>query len=326
MNSLSRISTFFLFVILCLVFPSLCLSEDSGLHLNKVIEKLEKGKLVTGIWGLSRSLANARSIIAFNGYPTQDEAINRPMIDFILVAMEHYPYDIKGLRAFIAGLNSKREVLAKGNLQSSLAVFVRIPEEGADPVHARIKQVLDVGAHGVVVPHVRNAEEARKIVRACRYVRPKGSPYREPQGTRGFSPAIPAYFWGVSNEEYYRRADVWPLNPDGDIMVIVMIEDTEGVRNVDDIVKVPGIGAIFFGPGDYTVSSGNQGNENFDVNEALHTVKRACDNAGVPLIYFAGPDNIKEMVRENHRMLIIGSDIDKTGRTMKVLDILRETK
>lgn len=313
------------FVIIFLLFfmPLEIFARENYLHLNKVIAKLEQGKLVTGIWCLSRSLSNARSIIEYNGFPSQEEAMNKPMLDFILIAMEHYPYDISELRAFTLGLNSKREVLTKGNLQPSLATFVRLPVEGSDPVHAMIKQVLDAGVHGVVIPHVRTPEEALKIVGACRYVRPENSPSKEPRGSRGYAPAIAAYLWGLSADEYYRRADVWPLNPDGDILVILMIEDLEGVKNIEDILKVPGIGAVLFGPSDYTIASGNFGNESFDVSEALNEVKRACDAANVPLIGFSNIGNIAQKVDENYRMLIIGSDIDKSGRAEKVLEYLR---
>ena len=317
---------FFLICITTIFFAGMSYSaygEQKYLHLNKVVAKLEAGKLITGIWCLSRSLSNARSITEYNGYPNQEEAINKPMIDFLVVAMEHYPYDISELRAFTLGLNSKREVLAKGNLQPNLSIFVRLPVEGGDPVHAMIKQVLDVGAHGVVIPHVQNAEEAEKIVKACRFVRPKESPYQNPRGNRGFSPAIASYLWGISNDEYYRRADVWPLNPEGDIMVIIMIEDIEGVKNIDSIAQVPGIGAIFFGPGDYSVSSGIYGGDAEEVDKALQKVKATCDRAGIPFVGFANIDNIAQLGREKNRLLIIGSDIDKTGRSEKVLEYLR---
>ena len=308
--------------IMLLTSPSESYAEDY-LHLNKVIAKLEQGKLVTGIWCLSRSLSNARGIVDYNGYPTQEEAMNKPMIDCIVVAMEHYPYDITELRAFTLGLCSRREIITKGNIQPNCALFVRLPVEGGDPVQPMIKQALDVGAHGIVIPHVQNAGEALKVVKACRYVRTKDSPYREPVGTRGYSPAICSYLWGVAPAEYYERADVWPLNPRGDLMVVVMVEDPEGVRNIDEIVRVPGVGAVFFGPADYTVASGNYGDEGFDVNIALNRVKQACDDAGVPFVGFAGPDNIGELSKEKNRILIIGSDIDKSGRADKVLGFLR---
>lgn len=150
-----------LFLLLCVPFSTY--SQQNYIHYNKVIPKLEKGNIVTGIWAMSLNLANARSIIEYNGFPTQDEAINNPMIDFVIVAMEHYPYDITALRTFLAGLNSKREVMVKGNLQPSVASFVRLPADGSEPVHAMIKQALDVGVHGVVIPHVSNKEEALKM-------------------------------------------------------------------------------------------------------------------------------------------------------------------
>lgn len=310
-----------------IVSPSLTLAAPGSAgapHLNKVVAKLEAGQPVTGIWCLSRSPANARSLIEYNGFPDAEESLKRPMIDFLVVAMEHYPYDISELRAFSNGLVSRREALAKGNLQPNLAWFVRIPAEGSQPVHAQIKQVLDIGAHGVVVPFVRTAEEARAIVQACRYVRPEGDPLSEPRGTRGFSPAIATFHWGVSLQEYYERADVWPLNPDGDLMVILMIEDPVGLAHIEEIVRVPGVGAIFFGPGDFTVTSGRQGNPDFDPAAAETAIREACAAAGVPFLGFANASNIRQRIEEDGiRMLLIGSDIDKRGGAHQALEVLR---
>ncbi len=312
-------------LLFALLAPLYAIIADPGdPHLNKVVAKLEAGQPVTGIWCLSRDLANARSLVEYNGFPSAEEALTEPMIDFLVVAMEHYPYDITELRSFTHGLTSRQEILAKGNLQPNLSVFVRIPAEGSQPVHAMIKQVLDIGAHGVVVPFVRTAEEARNIVAACRYVRPQGDPLEEPRGTRGFSPAIAKYVWGVSVQEYYERADVWPLNQEGDLMVIIMIEDPVGVSNIDEIVGVPGIGAVFFGPGDFTMTSGRQGDAGFDTSQAEAKIKAACDRAGVPFLAFANADNILERIEDGHRMLLIGSDIDKRGGAHQALEVLRQ--
>jgi 4-hydroxy-2-oxoheptanedioate aldolase len=313
------------FFIIGFLFTNLIAAGSPGVpHLNKVVAKLEAGQPVTGIWCLSRDPANARSLVEYNGFPDAEQALTQPMIDFLVVAMEHYPYDLSELRAFSNGLVSRREVLAKGNLQPNLAWFVRIPAEGSQPVHAMIKQVLDIGSHGVVVPFVRTAEEAREIVRACRYVRPEGDPYAEPRGNRGFSPAIAKFHWGVSVAEYYERADVWPLNPDGDLMVILMIEDPIGLANIEEIVRVPGVGAIFFGPGDFTVTSGRQGDPGFDPTEAEATIRKACAAAGVPFLGFANASNIRQRIEEDGiRMLLIGSDIDKRGNAHRALEVLR---
>src|SRR5215468_1071726 len=70
----------------------------------------------------------------------------------------------------------------------------------------------------------------------------------EKAGIRGDGPTQAVRYWGVSQQEYYERADVWPLNPKGEIFVILMMEDTKGIENLDDTLKkVPGIGASLIG-------------------------------------------------------------------------------
>jgi 4-hydroxy-2-oxoheptanedioate aldolase len=271
-------------------------------------------------------ISAAISIIEYNGYPTAQESIDNPMIDFLLLDMEHLPYDMETLRTFLLGLNSKREVMVKGNFQPNLAVFIRLPADGGEPVHTLIKQALDMGVHGVVIPHVRSREDALKIVKACRYAQPAG-PIEKPLGNRGASPWLCAYQWGVTMEEYVRRADVWPLNPQGDIMAIIMIEDEVGVRDIKEILDVPGISAVIFGPYDYSFSSGNLGNTSAkEVIEAQRKVKNACDKAGIPFIGFANPSNIERIVKENYKMLLIGTEVDQSGSADKVIQYLRNLK
>jgi 4-hydroxy-2-oxoheptanedioate aldolase len=125
--------------------------------------------------------------------------------------------------------------------------------------------------------------------------------------------------------EYVKHADVWPLNPRGDLMAVIMIEDGDGVRNVDSILKVPGIGAVIFGPYDYSFAAGKPGQSDDPVVvEAMKKVKSACDRAGVPFIGFANPANIEELLKDNYRMLLIGTSVDISGGAGRVLDILRE--
>ena len=95
---------------------------------------------------------------------------------------------------------------------------------------------------------------------------------------------------------------------------------------IDEILKVPGIGAVFFGPSDYTVSSGNFGKSTDEADAALYTVKNACNAAGIPFVGFADASNINRRIEENFNMLIIGSDIDKSGSASSVLDYLRESQ
>jgi 4-hydroxy-2-oxoheptanedioate aldolase len=297
------------------------------IHLNKVIAKLERKVLVNGIWVSALHPSNAIGLAQMNGYPDYETSMTQPMIDFILIDMEHKPFDVVELQNFLFALNSKREVMIKGNLQPNMAVFVRIPAEGNQPVHAMIKQVLDVGVHGVVIPHVRSAQEVEKIISACRYPPKKDSKIKGPLGTRGASPWICAYMWGLSMSDYVGRADVWPLNPDGDLMAIIMIEEPQAVQNIDEILSVKGIGAVIFGPYDYSFSIGYPGQTDHpEVLKTWKTIKQACDKVNIPLMGFASPDNISKLLEENYRMLLFGHDVVNNGSIPKILEVIRNYK
>jgi 4-hydroxy-2-oxoheptanedioate aldolase len=303
-------------------------SKQAGyLHLNKAIDKLERDLLVTGIWVNCLHPSTAIALSRINGFPGYEESLTRPMVDFILIDMEHEPFDTSELRDFLLALTSRREVLAKGNLQPNITVLVRVPQDADGDFSWMVKQVLDCGAHGVIVPHVRNAEQAKKVVSACRYPQRKGSPIGEPDGIRGGGPRLCSYLWGLSSKEYVQRADVWPLNPKGDLLAIAMIEDRDGVRNIDEILSVKGIGAVMFGPYDYSFACGQGGNQRHPkVIEAWDKVKKACDRHNVPLIAFASARNIHLRIKENHRMLLIGQDYDLTGKAARVLEYIKKHK
>jgi 4-hydroxy-2-oxoheptanedioate aldolase len=298
--------------------------QESYLHLNRIVDKLERDLLVTGMWVNTLHPSTAIGLARMNGYPSYEQSLTRPMIDFILIDMEHEPFDVAKLRDFLLALNSRREVLAKGNLQPNITVLVRVPQDADGDFSWMVKQVLDSGAHAVIVPHVRNAEQAKKLVSACRYPQRKDSPIAEPDGVRGGGPRLCSYLWGLSSKQYVQRADVWPLNPKGDLLAIAMIEDRDGVRNIDEILSVKGIGAVMFGPYDYSFACGQGGNQYHPkVTETWDNIKKACDRHNVPLIAFAKPANIHLRVKENHRMLLIGQDYDQTGRAAGILKYLK---
>ena len=106
-----------------------------------------------------------------------------------------------------------------------------------------------------------------------------------------------------------------------------MIEDVEGVKNIDNILSVKGIGAVIFGPYDYSFSSGHPGIANHpEVFKAWDTVKEACDRANVPLIGFPGVQTLSDCLEKNYRMLLFGRDIGNSGSIKKILDIIKKAK
>ena len=166
------------------------------------------------------------------------------------VDQEHGPYVIDQLGVRLREMSEVRTATG----QQRLAPIVRIPTEGDQNVRWVIKQVLERGAMGIIVPQVENAEQATKIIRAVRYPQRRDTRYPAPSGRRGFAGAPRT--WGLSVMEYIEVADAWPLNPEGELFVMPMIENVEGVRNVGAILDVPGVGGVLIGPNDLSMGLG----------------------------------------------------------------------
>lgn len=177
--------------------------------------------------------------------------------DGVVFEMEHNPYDIRALRDCLQYLLNRRQIARSGSIAPAVTPFVRIPPNGGELNQWVAKQVLDVGVYGVVWPHVSTVEEARNAVQACRYPRPPSAPIYAPAGMRGDAPTAAARYWGLSQQEYYRKADVWPLAPEGEIMVVIMCEEARAIENLPKMLdEVPGIGAVLIGEGDLSQDLG----------------------------------------------------------------------
>jgi 4-hydroxy-2-oxoheptanedioate aldolase len=171
--------------------------------------------------------------------------------------MEHNGYDIRVLRDCLYYMMDRRQIVEGKTLAPAVTPFVRIPPNGGEMSQWAAKQVLDSGVYGIIWPHVSTVEEARNAVAACRYPRPPGSPYFEPAGQRGDGPRNAARYWGLTQAEYYARADVWPLNPKGEILVGIMCEEVRAIKNLPKMLKdVPGIGFVLVGEGDLSQDMG----------------------------------------------------------------------
>jgi 4-hydroxy-2-oxoheptanedioate aldolase len=268
-------------------------------HLNPVIEKLANGKPFIGYQTGDLSLENARSIA-------------RADIDYVYLEMEHGPMDFEGMHRFTVGMIDKAAILQKGNAQPNVAIFARFAPYGREQAQWFVKQALDIGLMGVIFNGIDNAEQALLGVRNMRYPQKRTSKYPNPPGLRGYAPGTAVWWWGVSDAEYERRADVWPLNPDGDLLAIMMIETAEGLKNADAIVAVPGVGAIFVGAGgDLHQYLGVESNSP-EVEQAFQTILKACQahNVACGITALNGRDIAKrlgegwKMIRTNEAALI----------------------
>jgi 4-hydroxy-2-oxoheptanedioate aldolase len=212
-------------------------------RLNGIIRAWEKGLVAHAVW------AQAERQVAI-------ETSQSPY-DCVVFEMEHNAWDANALQDALQYLLNRKQVLQMGSLAPAITPIVRIPANGSEHNQWLAKQGLDRGVYGVIWPHVSTVEQALSAVSACRYPRPESAAHSVPAGARGDGPHTASRYWGLSQQDYYVRADVWPLNPQGELLVFLMIEDVEGVENLEDILRnVPGIGCVLIGEGDLSQELG----------------------------------------------------------------------
>jgi 2-keto-3-deoxy-L-rhamnonate aldolase RhmA len=203
-------------------------------------QKVQRGELLYGtMWAYPN--------------PEQVAQVSSGDLDFIVIDTEHTPND----RAMV-------RTLAVRIAAAGIAPLVRVPS----PDPNAIRQALDAGAHGVVVPYCEDPEVVRECIAAARY-----RPLKEAllaEAIRNGGPADPttrAYL-----EEYNRHS-----------FFVAMIESAPAVANLDAILAVPGIDALFIGPHDLTVSLGlPEQYEHPTVQEAIATIIRTGAAHGIP--------------------------------------------
>ncbi len=240
-------------------------AQQAPLHLNPAVEKLARGEAIIGTQTDDMSLQNCHSLARLD-------------FDYAYVDMEHGPLNLDGLAYCVAAMVDKAAILKKGNAQPKVALFARFPPYGRDLESNDwiVKQALDMGLMGVIFNGVENKEQMTRLIRFMRYPQQKTSKYQQPPGLRGYAPGNAIFAWGVSAAEYERHADVWPINPEGDLLAIPMIETLEGLKNVDEIAAVPGVGAIFIGAGGDLHQYLGVAQDAPEVEQARQTILAAC--------------------------------------------------
>lgn len=285
-------------------------AQSDTVRLNKLIDLIEQDEPAFGLLSFDYSLTNARAM-ANSG------------LDFILIDMEHAPFDVERLRAFLLGMTNKRSILEKGNLQPDVVPFVRIPAAGgADEIIAQAKQVLDVGTYGIMFPAIHNREQAELAVRATRYPQVNGVDDYEPEGLRGRNPSNAAWYWGV--RDYHARADVWPHDPQGELLAIMFVESPEAVANIEEIISVPGVGGIFIGPSDLSTSMGYTSPAAPEVEAAIQEVLAACLEHDVPCAITTNARTVQQRIEQGFRFVTVGVDSGLSAGASSALRLGRE--
>ncbi|MEN3941513.1 aldolase/citrate lyase family protein [Prosthecobacter sp. SYSU 5D2] len=284
--------------------PALAQEPPAKTHLNRFAELMETGKPAFGVFSSNVSVRTGASM-ADSG------------LDFVIIDLEHSPYDVTRLEGYLLGMVNKRELLKNG-LQPRTVPFVRVPAAGREQLQFIIKQVLDLGPMGLVVPHVDTAEDARAMVQASRFPQLKGAPDFSPEGQRGIGYGWAARYWGLSGDEYARRADLWPLDPQGGLVLWVMIESAAAIENIRAIATTPGIGGLFIGPSDLAFSLGVPLGDPA-VEEAIEKVAAIAKETGVPLGTLCGAKDVERRLSQGFRFLAVGSDGGPSGSVQEAV-------
>jgi 4-hydroxy-2-oxoheptanedioate aldolase len=282
----------------------------TNIRFNRVIAALESGRPAFATFAAPEiSLA---------------QSINAAPYDGVAFEMEHYPYDIHALRDCLQYMLDRRQILDSGTLAPAVTPLVRVPANGGEMNQWIVKQVLDVGVYGVIFPHVSTVNEAYNAVASCRYPRPSSAANHQPAGVRGDGPRAAVSYWGISQLEYYRRADVWPLNPAGEIFVAIMCEDMRSVKNLPSILeKVPGISTVLIGEGDLSQDMGYPRQYGHpSVVAAMDDILAICKHYNVACGHpHVGVDNVDALLKRGYRFLMAAPTLSFAGleRGRKIL-------
>src|ERR671932_972478 len=233
-------------------------------------------------------------------------AAARTWADYITYEMEHGPFDVSRLLEFMRGLVDGGPT-ASGH--RTPAVIVTLPATGADEASFRanswmVSQVLATGIHGILLCHAESPGAVKAFVEACRY--PFAAAGRDnglEVGRRGSGgQAQAAAIWGVEVGEYLRRADPWPLNPDGELLLGLKIENTRALANAEASLSVPGIAFAEWGPGDMGMSLGYPEQHDPPYPEpmlaARARVLAACKANNLAFLNAVHPDNVLDQLAE----------------------------
>jgi len=243
--------------------------------------------------------------------------------DGCVFEMEHNPWDGLRLRDCLQYMLNRAQIAKAASVVPAVAPFVRVPVNGIEMAQWHAKQALDMGCYGIVFPHISTVQEAYNAVAACRYPRLKNAALYEPAGIRGDGPTAAVRYWGLSQQDYYQKADVWPLAKHGEIFVILQIEDTKGVENLDAMLKeVPGIGAILIGEGDLSQELGFP--RQYEHKEVLAWMKRIVDTCKKHNVVVGHPHvetgNAERIIKEGYRFLMC-APVRSYGHLTKAMEL-----
>lgn len=228
-------------------------------------DRLKAGEILVG------------SVVTSAG-PDAVDALSRLGFDWFWIDMEHAALGLAQTQAILQVIGGRA------------ASLIRVPWND----HVHIKQALDLGCDGVMIPEIRSAEEAREAVAACRY---------PPVGNRSVGLAR-AQGFGIDFNDYLQNAN-------DRVIVALQIEHIDGVNNIEEITDEAGCDAIVIGPYDLSASLGLIGQVGHpEVQAAITRIKTVCNEKGVAVgIFAADAETANHQIESGCSLVAISNDI-----------------
>ena len=228
--------------------------------------------------------------------PEAAEIMSMAGFDWLFVDMEHTSLDFQTTQHILQVVDSRTPCV------------VRVPSSH----EAWFKKCLDMGATGIMAPQVNSAKHAKAIVEACKY---------PPLGGRSVGIAR-AHAYGIAFDEYMNKANQ-------ETAIIVQIEHIDAVNQIDAIVEVSGIDALFVGPYDLSASLGKTGQvDDEEVRQAITRVRQSAAEAGIPVgIFGTSVAAVESYLRSGYQLIAAGIDsllLAQAGQA--IVETLRGTR
>jgi 4-hydroxy-2-oxoheptanedioate aldolase len=292
-------------------------AQDNA-RLNPVIELLEQGKPVFGVYAPRNARGRGRG--PGRGADGQEappatpertpadlarEAVGYRATDFLFDGSMEGGLEraLPAFTAFTAGWTAAGALVAGPTPRLTHPLIVKSPE--LEPgAAAGIHQQLALGVSGIMFPTVESADQLREALAAMRFESQGGT---RPDDALGNAPAR----WGMSADAYRRKADLWPLEPQGELINWTIIESQAGLDNIREIAAVPGIGVLWPGAGTLrglfstTNAAGERVLDEAAWEAAIQKVLAACQEFDIPCGFPAGPDNIEMRMQQGFRVFVM---------------------
>lgn len=302
-------------VVLAAITLSSVATAQAPRHLNPVVDLLAQKKAVFGLYapanrrpgrGGGAGAATADTTPMKSPGQLAKDALANQTADYLFDGTMEGNFE-RGYGPFVEFMKGMVDGgTLKASKQLHLPLFVKMHEIAPDPALAvkNISKQLNLGVAGVVFVDVKSADEVKTGLAAMRFAS-KG-------GTRANDVGTAPQVWGMTEAEYKEKADLWPLNPNGELVNFTIVESKEGLEKIREIAAVKGIGVLFPGAGTLrgvfttTDAAGQRVFDEQGWEGAIQQVLAACKEFNVACGYPANATDIEKRIQQGFSVFVIG--------------------